>query len=544
MDTKDMKASGVHGADPGSSPSPWRPFHHPVFLFLWVATVVANTGTWIYNAAAGWLMTSLNSDPLIVSLVQVATSLPMFLLALPAGALADVVDKRRFVALIEILMAMASACFALQVTLGIANPATLLLFMFVIGVFNALETPAWQAIVPMLVPKGELPAAVAANSIGFNVSRAIGPALAGMIIGGLGIAAPFWFDAVSNVGVIGVLLWWRSSSKRPSTLPAERFTSALRAGFRYARNNPTLRATLLRAIAFFLFASVYWALLPLLARNQIVGGPELYGLLLTAIGVGAIGGAFALPTLKEKLGTDRLVAGGSLGTALALLLFALARTPAVAILASLIAGGAWIAGVATLNVSAQLALPEWVRGRGLAIYSTVFFGTLALGGALWGEVATIVSLPTTLLISAAGAVVVVPLTWRWKLVSGTGPDLTPSMHWPAPVVTSEMETDAGPVMVTVEYKVDPKNRATFLTALQKLERERKRDGAYAWGAYQDTAAPECFVETFFVESWLEHLRQHERVTNADRILQDAIEQHDTKGPPKVRHFVAAEPDQL
>jgi len=538
-ETKMQAASGVTASN-----SPWRPFHRPVFLALWIATLVANTGTWIYNAASGWLMTSLNSDPLIVSLVQVATNLPMFLLALPAGALADVIDKRRFVVSIEILMAIASACFAVLVTLGAANAVTLLAFMTLVGVLNALETPAWQAMVPMLVPKDELPAAISANSIGFNVSRAIGPALAGLIIGGVGLAAPFWLDAVSNAGVIAVLLLWPSSPKRPSTLPAERFTSALRAGFRYARNNPPLRATLVRAIAFFLFASGYWALLPLVARDQIAGGPELYGLLLTAIGVGAIGGALALPALQETLAADRVVAAGSLGTALALLLFALARSPVFAILASLVAGGAWVAGVATLNVSAQLALPEWARGRGLAIYSMVFFGTMAVGSALWGEGATIAGLSATLSVAAAGATLAVPLSWRWKLVSGTGPDLTPSMHWPAPVVAGEMQTDAGPVMVTLEYKIAPENRAAFLADLQRLERERRRDGAYAWGIYQDTAAPERFVETFFVESWLEHLRQHERVTNADRIFQDAIERHDTEGPPLVRHFVAAEPDRL
>ena len=387
MDTRETKGQGAH---PVHAPStPWRPFRRSVFRSLWIATLVANTGTWIYNAASGWLMTSLNSDPLIVSLVQVATSLPMFLFAMPAGALADVVDKRRFVLLIEILMTISSASFALILTLGAANAVTLLLFMFVIGTCNALETPAWQAIVPQLVPREELDSAVAANSIGFNVSRAIGPALAGIIIGSLGIASPFWFDAVSNVGVMGVLLWWRSSVKRSSALPAERFTLAIRTGFRYARYDQALRATLLRAIAFFLFASAYWAVLPLLARQQIASGPELYGLLLTAIGVGAIGGAFALPILKQKLGVDRLVAAGSLGTALALLPFGLSKTPALAILASLISGVAWIAGVATLNVSAQLALPDWVRGRGLAVYATVFFGTMALGSALWGEVAAL-----------------------------------------------------------------------------------------------------------------------------------------------------------
>jgi MFS family permease len=522
--------------------SPWQPFHRSVFRALWVATVVANTGTWMSNAAAGWLMTSYNSDPLIVSLVQVATTLPMFLFAMPAGALADIVDRRRFVVSLEILTAVACFFFALLVTLDLANGTTLLLFVFLIGTLAALESPAWQAIVPLLVPREELGAAVAANSVGVNISRAIGPAVAGIVIGSLGLAAPFWLDAVSNAGVIGVLLRWRPTVEGAKALPSERFTAAIRTGFRYAHNNPPLRATLARAAGFFPFASAYWAVLPLVARHQIAGGPELFGLLLTAIGAGAVGGAFVLPALKQKLGADRLVALAAVGTALALLLFGLARNPALGIVASLVAGVAWIGGVAALNVSAQLALPEWVRGRGLAVYGTVFFGTMALGSAVWGEVAEVAGLPTTLYISAAGAVLAIPLTWRWKLVTGRGIDLTPSMHWPAPVVTGEVETDAGPVMVTVEYKIDLRNRNDFLEALRKLERERRRDGAYAWAVFQDTAAPERFIETFFVESWLEHLRQHQRVTNADRILQNAVEQYHTDGEPIVTHFVAAEPD--
>ncbi len=510
---------------------------------MWIATVVANTGTWIYNAAAGWLMTTYDSNPLIVSLVQVATSLPMFLFAMPAGALADIVDKRRFVVLLEIFTTVVSACFALLVTLNLANAASLLLFMFLIGALGALESPAWQAIVPLLVPKTELGAAVAANSVGFNVSRAIGPAFAGIIIGVLGMAAPFWLDAVSNAGVIGVLLWWKPARSRTKALPSERVMAAIGTGFRYARNNLLLRATLGRAAAFFLFASAYWAVLPLIARKQIAGGPELYGLLLAAIGAGAVGGAFALPALKQKFGADRLVAAAAFGTAAALLLFGLARSPFLGIIASLIAGCAWIAGVASLNVSAQLSLPEWVRGRGLAVYGTVFFGTMAMGSAVWGEVATIAGLPLTLFVSAAGAVLTIPLSWRWKLVANDTLDLTPSMHWPEPVVTGEVETDAGPVMVTVEYRIDLKNRNAFLRALRKLERERKRDGAYAWAVFQDTAVPERFVETFFVEFWLEHLRQHRRVTNADRILQEVVEGYHTGKEPITTHYVAAEPDQ-
>jgi MFS family permease len=519
--------------------SPWAPFRHASFNVMWSATVVANVGTWMYNAGSGWLMTSLDPDPLIVSFVQVATTLPIFLLALPAGALADIVDRRRFLIAIEIATTAVSALFAAFVWLDVVTPLTLLLFTFLIGTGGALTAPAWQAIVPQLVPRRDLAPAVAANSVGFNISRAIGPALGGAIIAGFGIAAPFWLDAISNLGVIGALWWWRSPQKRGPSLPAERFGNAIVAGIRYARHNRHLRATLVRALGFFLFGSAYWALLPLVARSQIAGGPELYGILLGAIGAGAVGGAFVLPWLKAMLGADRLVMAGTLGTAAALVLFAVARDTVTGLTASLIAGVSWIGVLASLNVSAQVALPEWVRGRGLALYMTVFFGALTLGSAVWGKVAGVVGLPFAHFIAAAGALVVIPLTWRWKLQTGAGVDLTPSMHWPAPITTREIEHDRGPVLVTVEYRIDSKDRDAFLIALGKLARERRRDGAYAWRVFEDIAEEGRFVETFLVDSWVEHLRQHERVTQADRELQELVNRFQIDGAPKVTHLIVA-----
>jgi MFS family permease len=254
-----------------------------------------------------------------------------------------------------------------------------------------------------------------------------------------------------------------------------------------------------------------------------------------------VAGAFALPWLKSKLGPDRLVAAATIGTALTLVLFGLARVPIVALAASLIAGISWIVALATLNVSTQLALPDWVRGRGLSIYVTVFFGALTLGSAVWGQVAGIVGLPAAHFLAAAGALIAIPLTWRWKLQTAVGLDLTPSMRWPAPVISHDVEQDQGPVMVTVEYQVEEAKREAFLIALDMLSHERRRDGAYAWGVFEDTAHEGRFVETFLVESWLEHLRQHQRVSNADRVIQDAVDQFDLAGEPKVSHLIAAEP---
>ena len=520
------------------APSARAAFRHRAFTVIWVATVVSNVGTWMYNAASGWLMVSLDANPLVVSLVQVATSLPMFLFALPAGALADIVDKRKFLIALEGATTLVSAIFAGLVGFGHITPVVLLLFMVLIGAGGALTAPAWQAIVPELVPAQDLMPAIAANSVGINISRALGPALAGSIIGLLGIAAPFWVNAISNLGVIGALLWWHAPRTAINRLPVERFTGAMFTGFRHARHNRHLRATLVRAIAFFLFASAYWALLPLVAHDRLGGGPGLYGVLLGAIGAGAVAGAFLLPWAKAKIGADLMVASGTVGTAGALILFGLARGSAAALFASALAGASWIAVLANLNVSAQVALPNWVRGRGLALFVTVFFGTMTVGSAGWGEVASIVGLPLAHFIAAAGALVALPLTWGSKLQTGAGVDLTPSMHWPAPVVTGGIDRDRGPVLVTVEYRLGTEtDREALLSALEKLSQERRRDGAYDWGIFEDSAVKLRFLETFQVESWLEHLRQHERVTNADRILQERISQLLVQAP-EVRHFIS------
>lgn len=515
-----------------------RPFRYTVFTVLWIATVVSNVGTWMQNAAAGWLMTGLSPDPLIVALVQVATSLPMFLFAMPAGALADVVDRRRLLIAMQVISTVIIVILSWLVWADRVTPAVLLVFTFLVGATAAMIAPAWQAIVPQLVPRDELTPAVALNSVGLNVSRAVGPALAGLIIGAMGLAAPFWLNALSNLGVIAALLWWRQTATSAQPLPAEHIGAAVRTGLRHARHNPHLRATLIRATGFFVSASAYWALLPLVARNQVAGGPELYGILLGAIGVGAVGGAFVLPRLKALLGPDRLVAAGSIGTAVALLLFGIARSPATAICASVVAGISWIAVLAIVNVSAQVALPAWVRARGLAVFVTVQFGAMTLGSVLWGQVGAIFGLDTAHFAAAAALLLAIAPLRRWKLQTGAGADLSPSMHWPVPILAREIEHDRGPVLITVEYRVGPENRSAFMQALERFAPERRRDGAYDWSVYQDAADEARFVESFKVDSWLEHLRQHQRVTHADRILQEAVLRFQTEGAPDVRHMIA------
>ena len=517
--------------------SPWAPFHHRPYAVIWTATLVANMGTWMYGSAAGWLMTTLTADPFMVSMVQVAATLPMFLFALPAGALADVIDARRLLVWVEGAIIVAAIPFALLVELDRMTPVLLLAFTFLLESGAAMGAPAWQSIVPRLVPRDELPAAVAANSVSINMSRALGPALGGFLTSAIAIAAPFWVNAFSNVGSIAALVWWRPRDRARDGLAAERLASAIRTGLRFTRNNPPLRATLARAVAFFFFASAYWALLPLIARTQVAGGPELYGLLLASIGAGAIGGAFAIPWLRARLGADGLVAAGQVGTALAMLLFGLARQPAMAVAASLLAGVCWIAAVSTLNVSAQVSLPDWVRARGLAVYVAVMFGSMTIGSAIWGEVASWAGLGFANFAAAAGAFLGIPLTWHRKLHRGQALDLTPSMYWPEPIVTTTVEDDDGPVLVTVEYRIAPEHREAFLDAKDALERQRRRGGGYAWGLFEDMSTPGRFVETFRVESWIEHLRQHDRGTAADRALEGRVRGYSTTAPAAT-HFIA------
>jgi MFS family permease len=531
---------GAGDKNAGKVPSLATAFHSKAFTVIWIATVVSNIGSWMYSAAAAWLMTSLDPDPLQVALVQAASTLPVFLFALPAGALADIFDKRKFLIVLETLTILVSAVFTVLLALGLATPTNLLVFTFLTGATGALTVPAWQSIVPQLVLRSDLAAAVAVNGVGVNISRALGPALGGAVIAGLGIVAPFWINTVSNLGVVGALLWWRRTAPSHTTLPAESFAGAIVAGLRYVRHSPPFRATLIRATGFFLFASAYWALLPLVARTQIASGPGLYGILLGAIGAGAVAGAFVMPRLRAKLGSNMLAASGMAGTAVSLALYGLAHDAATALIASAIAGGSWIAVLATLTVSAQSVLPDWVRGRGLALFTTVFFGWMTIGSAVWGKLAAVAGLPTAHFVAAAGALIAIALTWHWKLEDTAAPDLTPSMHWPSPLVSQEIAQDRGPVLVTVAYRIRPEDKAAFLQALEPLRDERRRDGAYAWAVFEDAADPARIVETFHVASWMEHLRQHERVTKADQIVQDNVLRFHLGEAPTVTHLIAAE----
>lgn len=525
-----------------SNPSSWAPFRHRPFAVLWGATTISNMGMWMNDVGAGWLMTTLDPSPARVALVQVATSLPVFLFALPAGALADVLDRRRMLLVVNLLSFLTAALFALFVAMGWVTVEVLLVFTFVLGCWQALMQPAWQAIVPSLVPRSELPAAVALNSMAVNIARATGPALAGAIMVPLGIATLFVLNAVSRLAVLAGLLWWHPPAPAQRRLPPEPVGRAILTGLRYASRSTPLKMTLIRAVAFFGFASLYWATLPLIARERLAGGPSTYGLLLALIGVGALVGALGLPRLRARFDMGQIVMLGSLGTALAMAMFALGGTVAIGFLAAFIAGVSWMAVLSSLNVSAQSALPDWVRARGLAIFIMVFFGTMSFSSLAWGQIATRFGLTATLLASAFGLALTALWARRFALPDQGALDLVPSSHWPEILPRLEIGHDRGPVMVEITYQIDVADRDAFLAALYAFREERYRDGAYDWNVFEDVEKPGLMTEYFLVGSWLDHLRQHERVTRSDQDLQAAVRRfHRGDAPPVTQHRVAPEP---
>ena len=522
----------------GQSVSAWTPLKDPLFRALWIATLASNIGTWMHDVGAGWLMTSLSPSPVMVALVQTATTLPIFLLALPAGALADIVDRRRFLIVVQVWMGCVAALLATTVFIGVVSAWSLLVLTFAMGIGAAMMIPAWAAITPEIVPKRELQSAIALNSMGINVARAIGPALAGVIMSYAGTGAVFALNALSYAGIIIVLMRWQRTVPR-TELPAERFFGALRQGVRFALHAPALQAAVVRGAGFFLFASASWALLPLIARNLANGGPRVFGILVASIGVGAVLGALVLPALREKLSRDLQVA---LATVLyAFVLLGLATVDQLWPLAGVmtVAGIAWITILSSLQVAAQMALPNWVRSRGLAVFMAVFMGSMALGSLVWGGIAQLLTINQSLIIASVGALVAAAVTWRWKVSGVESVELTPSMHWPTPRVQDTIENDRGPVLVTIEYDVQPEKVREFIRALRELGRNRQRDGVFFWSVFEDTERPNYFIETFSVESWLDHLRQHERVTEADKAIQEFLNTLLVKGAsPIVKHYVA------
>jgi MFS family permease len=523
-----------------ASPPPtgtFAPLRHSLFAVIWTATVLGNIGTFMRDVSSAWLVTEISASPASVAMIQAAGTLPVFLLAIPAGVLSDILDRRRFLIAIQIMLGIVSSLLAVLAWTGAVSVESLIGLTFLGGVGAALATPAWQAITPELVPRSDIKGAVALNSLGINIARSIGPALGGFLLAGFGAAAVYGLDVLTYILVGGALLWWRREADADDGL-REQFGGALRAGLRYARASHDLHRILWRAVLFFAFASAVWALLPIVARQEIGGGPSFYGLMLGSVGAGAILGAVVLPRARTRLGQDRLVLAATLVTAGATALLALTNAEIVATIATFVLGIAWIAMLTTLNSTMQAILPNWIRGRGLAIYLTAFNGAMAAGSLGWGFLAQEIGTDTTLIVAGISLTAVAVLAHRASLPTGEG-DLTPSLHWPEPAMAEPVAHDRGPVMIMVTYRIRPADRSDFLTVLDQLSEERRRDGAYAWGISEDAADPEHIVEWFFVESWAEHLRQHKRVSMADADIQaESRRFHQGAEPPLVQHFLA------
>ena len=518
------------------------PFQHLTFSVMWVAALISNIGTWMHSVGAGWLMTELSASPLTIALVQTASTLPFFVFALPAGALADIFDRRQVLLISNFSMFSAALVFVLIVWLGMASAMTLLLFTFFLGAGAAFMAPAWQAVIPNMVPKDQLPQAVALGGISINLSRAIGPALAGVLITFYGSSSPFIANALSFVVILLALLWWKTPSPAVDRhLPSERVFSAMKAGVRYAVNSAPLKATMWHVLGFMFFANAYWGLLPMISR-ELDGDATFFGLLMGAVGLGAVIGAFLLPRLKVRFSANQLVALGSLGTSLVTGWFAFTQHQLLAVVLSLVFGMSWILVLASVNVSAQQALPEWVRARGLAVFLMVFFGSMSLGATFWGWLAGVFSIKLAMASAGGGGIVFIMLSYRSKLQQGKDLDLTPSHHWPEPVVHDTVDNSQGPVIIQIRYEVEADHRSEFLHALYQLKSARQRDGAYRWGVYEDSEHQGCFIEHFMEDNWAEHLHHHERVTQTDKALQDAVLAfHRHSNPPVVQHLIAAFP---
>lgn len=535
----ELNTAPAAAARPAPAAGAFAPLRQKVFLVLWAAAVLGNTGSFMRDVASAWLVTDLSASPAAVAMIQAATLLPVFILAMPAGVLSDILDKRRFLVAVQLGLAAVSIALMVLSSTGLISISALVALTFFGGIGAALMMPTWQSIVPELVSRQDLKSAVALNSLGINIARAIGPAVGGVLLATFGAAVTYGADVASYVIVIAALLWWRRPAKTEDEL-GERFAGAFRAGLRYARSSPELHVVLLRAAFFFAFASAVWALLPLVARELLKGDAAYYGLLLGSIGAGAIAGALLLPSLRARLGVDRLVLAAALVTAAATASLAVAPPRGLAVVILLAMGAAWIVSLTTFNATAQSILPNWVRGRALAVYLTVFNGAMAGGSVAWGLVAQAVGLPLALVIAAAGLTLAALLLYRVALPVGEA-DLTPSMHWPEPVLAEPVDNDRGPVLILIEYKITHEDRPAFLEALYRLAAARRRDGAYNWGVTEDASDPGLLVEWFMVESWAEHLRQHRRVSHADADFQAEVARfHRGEAPPRVRHCIAVD----
>jgi MFS family permease len=519
----------------GERLSPWAPLRNRIFAFLFAAQLGSNIGSFFQVVAASWLMGDLTSSPTLVALIQTASLMPVLLLGLVAGALADIVDRRRLLLTAQAWMVTCAGALAALTALDLVTPTVLLALTFAMGAGAALMGPAWQAIQPDLVPPHEFTQAVALSSLTFNTGRTIGPALGGALVAAAGPAWAFGVNALSFLGVLAVLIGWRPESGTVR-VSRETLSGALRIGWRYSANAPALRGVLIRTAAFAPAAAAIQALLPTVVRDRLGLGSGAFGLLLGCFGSGAIVAALLRPRLDAALTRDQIVMLASVVVAAAMAATGAAGSVWVIGPALFVAGGAWTSATVTLNVSAQQVLPWWVRARGLGLYMVVLAGGIAIGSAVWGTVAAWSI--TGAFMAAAVTLIVGTLTIRrWRLDVGDRLDLRPATPT-SPMIRFEPEPDAGPVLVTASYRVPVERQVDFVTMMSRVERDRRRNGASHWGLFRDLADTDLFLETFVVDTWAEHVRQHHRRTvTADVMMQETREF--VEGDVTVAHLLSA-----
>jgi MFS family permease len=520
----------------------WRastlaPFRSRTFLRIWSASLVSNFGSLIQAVGASWLMTSLAPSADYVALVQASTTLPIMLLALPSGAVADIFDRRVIMLIAQIIMLTMSIILAVITYLGYITPWTLLTLTFLIGCGVALYGPAWQSSVGEQVPREHIPAAVALNTMSYNLARTAGPAIGGVIVAAAGAFAAFVANALTYVALIGMLASW----KRPKTvshLPPESMLMAMSAGLRYSRLSPAIRAVLLRGFVLGLLGSALWALMPLIARDLLGGGALTYGVLFGTFGGGAVCGALLSSAARQRFPSELLVRVSTLGFGSTALFAAFSPWLPLTMLAFVVGGASWVIMLSTFNITIQMSSPRWVTGRALAIYQMVVFGGMAIGSWLWGEFAESRGLVMALALSGALLCASVLLGLKARLPQAESLDLAPSRGTLTFTPRVELGPESGRVIVTVTYRVAAADHVAFVRAMQEVRRVRRRDGARRWMLMQDMNEPEVWLERFHSPSWVEHLRRYHRFTVADQdIERRAVAFHRGDEPPKVRHYL-------
>ncbi len=519
-------------------PSAWSPLRNRYYRALWLGSMVSNIGTTMNDTAAVWTMTTMTSSPYLVSLMQTMSSLPLFLLALPAGALADLVDRRRLILLAQTGALLTAAGMAVLAWRGSLSQALLLLATFQLGVSSAFTMPAWQALIPEVVGREQLSAAVALNGVGFNVARSLGPIAGGLLVAALGPAPVFALNAISFLAVIGVMSRGGYVAT-PRSAQKEQMLGAMAAAIRYARHARPMQAVLCRGGIHMFSAVATVVLLPVIVHSRNWTGSD-FGLLMGCYGGGAILMALLfLHKLRAKFSFDHVLLGSSVVSAAATAVVALMPNQALMGLVLLLAGASWMSGMNTFSVASQSAFPNWVRARSSAIYLVVMQGAFAIGALSWGQITSHTSAPTALFM-ASGCLLVSALLTRLLPISHVETlDLTPSGHWlPHNATLNEPAPADGPVLVTIEYHIDPQEAAAFRAAMFQLRETRLRDGAFRCSLFADLEDPTHYRETFLVGSWAEHLRQHDRATVEDQRIEMAVQGfHRGAQPPRVSHLL-------